>query len=160
MLLKTLIINYVNIIFAIGLKLLDTAEKIGLDFPGSVKADLISWFGKKITTKMAEFKAQAGVGTNLLEWLVLKLKIDSGFRQEIKQEYANNVSELVEKIHEIAGRMFDNEYDLALAVMEGMKARSEAGNYHLERFIPHSALLNISFYFLTHPKAFSRKTFI
>jgi transposase len=39
------------------------------------------------------------------------------------------------KEHEIAGRMFDNEYDLALAVMEGMKARSEAGNYHLERFI-------------------------
>jgi len=95
-------INYVNIIFAIGLKLLDTAEKVGLDFPGSVKADLISWFGKKITTKMAEFKAQAGVGANLLEWLVLRLKIDSGFRQEIKQEYANNVSELVEKIHEIA----------------------------------------------------------
>jgi hypothetical protein len=27
-------------------------------------------------------------------------------------------------------------------------------------FFPHSALLNISFYFLTHPKAFSRKTFI
>jgi hypothetical protein len=39
------------------------------------------------------------------------------------------------KEHEIAGQMFDNEYDLALAVMEGMKARSEAGNYHLERFI-------------------------
>jgi hypothetical protein len=31
--------------------------------------------------------------------------------------------------------MFDNEYDLALAVMEGIKARSEAGNYTQERFI-------------------------
>jgi transposase len=39
------------------------------------------------------------------------------------------------KSHEIAGQMFDNEYDLALAVMEGMKARSEAGGYTLERFI-------------------------
>ena len=40
------------------------------------------------------------------------------------------------KEHKIAGQMFDNEYDLALlAVMEGIKARSEAGNYALERFI-------------------------
>jgi hypothetical protein len=30
--------------------------------------------------------------------------------------------------------MFANEYDLALAVMEGMEARSEQGEYTLERF--------------------------
>ena len=39
------------------------------------------------------------------------------------------------KSHEIAGQMFDNEYDLAIAVMDGMKARSEVGEYNLERFI-------------------------
>jgi len=39
------------------------------------------------------------------------------------------------KSHEIAGQMFDNEYDLAMAVIDGMKARSEAGQYTLERFI-------------------------
>jgi len=39
------------------------------------------------------------------------------------------------KSHEIAGQMFDNEYDLALAVMDGMKARSEAGRYMVERFM-------------------------
>jgi hypothetical protein len=39
------------------------------------------------------------------------------------------------KSHEIAGQMFDNEYDLAKAVMSGMSARSEAGGYTLERFI-------------------------
>jgi len=38
------------------------------------------------------------------------------------------------KSHEIAGQMFDNEYDLAMAVMEGMEARSQAGEYALERF--------------------------
>ena len=37
--------------------------------------------------------------------------------------------------HEIAGQMFDNEYDLAIAVMAGMKARSEVGEDALERFI-------------------------
>ncbi len=39
------------------------------------------------------------------------------------------------KTHEIAGRMFDNEYDLAMAVIDGMKARSEVNEYALERFI-------------------------
>jgi hypothetical protein len=39
------------------------------------------------------------------------------------------------KTHEIAGRLFDNEYDLAMAVIEGMKSRSEVNGYALERFI-------------------------
>ena len=39
------------------------------------------------------------------------------------------------KGHEIAGQMFDNEYDLAMAVIDGMEARSVAGGYVLERFI-------------------------
>ena len=38
------------------------------------------------------------------------------------------------KAHEIAGQMFDNEYDLALAVMDGMTTRSQKGEYTLERF--------------------------
>ena len=38
------------------------------------------------------------------------------------------------KAHEISGRMFNNEYDLALAVIEGMESRSQQGEYTLERF--------------------------
>lgn len=38
------------------------------------------------------------------------------------------------KAHEISGRMFDNEYDFALAVMDGMESRSKQGEYTLERF--------------------------
>lgn len=43
------------------------------------------------------------------------------------------------KADEIAGRIFDNEYDLAMMVIQGMKNRSEIGNYQLERFIFNSA---------------------
>jgi hypothetical protein len=39
------------------------------------------------------------------------------------------------KSHEISGQMFDNEYDLAKAVMAGMASRSIAGDYALDRFI-------------------------
>lgn len=43
------------------------------------------------------------------------------------------------KTHEIAGRMFDDEYDLALAIMDGMEARSLKGGYTLKRFKFNSA---------------------
>lgn len=39
------------------------------------------------------------------------------------------------KTHEIAGRIFDNEYDLAKAIMQGMENRSQQGGYTLERFM-------------------------
>jgi hypothetical protein len=35
--------------------------------------------------------------------------------------------------------MFDNEYDLAMTVIQGMKNRSEIGDYQVERFIFNSA---------------------
>ena len=38
------------------------------------------------------------------------------------------------KSHEICGQMFDNEYDLAKAVMAGMESRSVTGEYSLDRF--------------------------
>jgi putative transposase len=43
------------------------------------------------------------------------------------------------KAHEIAGQMFEDEYDLAKAVIQGMEARSQAGGYTLERFRFNSA---------------------
>ncbi len=43
------------------------------------------------------------------------------------------------KTHEIAGRIFDNEYDLAMTIIQGMNRRSEQGDYHLKRFIFNSA---------------------
>ncbi len=38
------------------------------------------------------------------------------------------------KTHELAGRMFEDEYDLAIAVIDGMETRSIKGEYTLERF--------------------------
>jgi hypothetical protein len=43
------------------------------------------------------------------------------------------------KTHELAGRMFEDEYDLALAVMDGIEARGHRGGYPTERFKFNSA---------------------
>lgn len=38
------------------------------------------------------------------------------------------------KIHELAGQMFEDELDLAYAVMDGVEARGQEGKYTTERF--------------------------
>ncbi len=38
------------------------------------------------------------------------------------------------KAHEICGRMFEHELDLAYAVIDGVEARARAGEYKVERF--------------------------
>lgn len=43
------------------------------------------------------------------------------------------------KTHELAGRIFEDEYDLALAVIEGVEARAQKRQYHTERFLFNSA---------------------
>lgn len=43
------------------------------------------------------------------------------------------------KTHELAGRIFEDEYDLALAVISGVDARAQRGEYSTERFLFNSA---------------------
>jgi hypothetical protein len=43
------------------------------------------------------------------------------------------------KTHELAGRIFEDEYDLALAVIEGVEARAQQGQHTTERFLFNSA---------------------
>lgn len=38
------------------------------------------------------------------------------------------------KTHELRGKMFEDEYDLATAIIEGVEARAKKGNYICERF--------------------------
>lgn len=43
------------------------------------------------------------------------------------------------KTHELAGRIFEDEYDLASAVIDGIEARAQQGQYNTERFLFNSA---------------------
>jgi hypothetical protein len=38
------------------------------------------------------------------------------------------------KTHELVGQMFEDELDLAYAVMDGIEARAEAGDYTAKRY--------------------------
>jgi transposase len=43
------------------------------------------------------------------------------------------------KAHEMAGQMFDNAYDLAMAIEDSVEKRYRAKEYHVSRFIFNSA---------------------
>lgn len=43
------------------------------------------------------------------------------------------------KTYETAGRIFDNEYDLAILIINGMKNRRQQGGWTLERLMFKSA---------------------
>lgn len=36
---------------------------------------------------------------------------------------------------ELAGQVFEDEYDLSIAIRNGIEARANRGNYEVERFI-------------------------
>lgn len=43
------------------------------------------------------------------------------------------------KTHELVGRIFEDEYELALAVIDGVETRAQRGKYETERFLFNSA---------------------
>lgn len=64
---------------------------------------------------------------------------DKGLFLFFLPQYCSQMNRIEEQWHqlknqEIAGRMFEDEYDLAVAVMDAMEARSIQGEYALERF--------------------------
>ncbi|MEM7593904.1 MAG: hypothetical protein AAF383_20755 [Cyanobacteria bacterium P01_A01_bin.83] len=43
------------------------------------------------------------------------------------------------KTHELAGRIFEDEYDLAIAVIDGVETRAQKRRHSTERFLFNSA---------------------
>lgn len=96
-------VDHVNILYAIAIRLLSQATKSKVAIPPATREQLLTWL---ITTRTAttveDIKAQMGVGTDLLTVITAKLQTESTFREEIKRTYERRISELVQKVEEIA----------------------------------------------------------
>jgi nucleoside-triphosphatase THEP1 len=113
-------VNHINILFAIGLKLLEKAEHsdINIEAYTNAKKSFLSWFAKKTKTEITSLEGEAGVGINLLNIINLKLKADSSIRTEIKEEFKNKISELGNKINEIAAVIEAVEQKKVLVIID------------------------------------------
>jgi AAA ATPase domain len=95
-------VNHINILFAIAVNLMLEAEKQQIEIQKSIKDSFYKWFAKRTRTVIdTPISGEASVGFDF-KLISGKLKTESVIREEIKQEFERNVSDLVGKLNEIA----------------------------------------------------------
>jgi nucleoside-triphosphatase THEP1 len=96
-------VNHINILFAIAVNLMLEAESQQIKIPQGIQDSLHKWFAKR--TRVATetpVSAEVSVGFDFFKLISGKLKTEATIRDEIKQEFERNVSDLVAKLNEIA----------------------------------------------------------
>lgn len=106
-------VNHVNILFAIAVKLMEEAEERQVKIGNRTKQAFYQWFNKHTKTESSEIEsrieleASGEAGANA--WFVkfftkLKaiLKANSVIREEIKTEFARRITDLVNRVNDIA----------------------------------------------------------
>ncbi len=106
-------VNHVNILFAMAVKLMEDAENRGVKISPKTKKAFYLWFSKHTKTESTAIdstvEVEAGVEGGANAWFVkffakLKatLKANSVIREEIKVEFARRISDLVDRVNDIA----------------------------------------------------------
>lgn len=95
-------VNHINILFAIAVKLMEEAENQQVKIKSSLKDAFYKWFAQRTRTETEEFGTAVSAGFDLFKIITGKLKTEAKIRDEIKQEFIRNVSDLVATINEIA----------------------------------------------------------
>jgi energy-coupling factor transporter ATP-binding protein EcfA2 len=113
-LIETSDVNHVNILFAIAVQLMEMAEEEKVKIPASTKRRFYQWFGQYTKTETSaieaelEASAEVGGGFNLVSIVKFfaaiksKLKANAVIREEIKTEFARRISDLIDRIDDIA----------------------------------------------------------
>jgi energy-coupling factor transporter ATP-binding protein EcfA2 len=109
-------VNHINILFAIAVRLMQEAEIRKVKIKESVKNSFYEWFATRTQIKTQDLVTEGSIGFKLFELIAGKLKAESKTRDEIKQEFSRNISELVGKINEIAA-IIQNAIGLEILVV-------------------------------------------
>jgi energy-coupling factor transporter ATP-binding protein EcfA2 len=109
-------VNHINILFAIAVRLMQEAEIRKVKIKESVKNSFYEWFATRTQIRTQDLVAEGSIGFSLFELITGKLKAESKTRDEIKQEFSRNISELVGKINEIAA-IIQNAIKLEILVV-------------------------------------------
>lgn len=96
-------VNHINILYSIALRLMEKAAEKDVSIPESTQTKLMNWFTQtrsKVYTE--QLQEQMSIGANLFNFFTGKLQTERAFRDEIKESYQNNVSDLANQIDLIA----------------------------------------------------------
>jgi nucleoside-triphosphatase THEP1 len=103
-------VNHVNILFSIAMQLMGAAEAEKIEIKDSTKKQITRWFAEEVLTESNELKAQLDSGfnfTTIFAWFKGQLGTSATIRQEIKQRFEKNISELVQVINQLASIIED-----------------------------------------------------
>ena len=106
-------VNHVNILFAMAVKLMEEAENRGVKISPKTKKAFYNWFSKHTRTESTsidsslEIETGGEVGANALfakffAKLKATLQANSVIREEIATEFARRISDLVDRVNDIA----------------------------------------------------------
>ena len=106
-------VNHVNILFAMAVKLMEAAEERQIRIGSKTKKAFYQWFSKHTRTEGSsvdstielETTGEAGVNAWFVKFfakLKANLKTNSVIREEITIEYSRGISDLVDRINDIA----------------------------------------------------------
>jgi hypothetical protein len=96
-------VDHINILYAIAVQLLSKATERQVPIPPKEKDAILTWLATTRTeTTSRSLTGEAGMGGDILKLVTAKLKTESTFREEIKRTYERRISELVEKVENIA----------------------------------------------------------
>ena len=95
-------VNHINILFAIAVQMMAKAEQDKIKIKESKKQKFYQWFATKTKTNLEEKKRELGLNFNLFSWIKTQLTTNYTTRDEIKQEFQRNISELTDQLDLIA----------------------------------------------------------
>ncbi len=114
-------VNHVNILFAIAVNLMLQAELEQIRIPEKTKAALYKWFAKRTRVEVeTPIKAEVSLGINFFKLVTGKLQTEASVRNEIRQEFERNVTELVAKLNEIAAVIQDAANQEVLVIIDDL----------------------------------------
>jgi AAA ATPase domain len=114
-------VNHVNILFAIAVNLMLEAEREQIVISEKTKAALYRWFAKRTRIEVeTPINTEFSIGFKFFELITGKLKSEASVRYEIRQEFENNVTELVAKLNEIAAVIQDAAKKEVLVIIDDL----------------------------------------
>ena len=89
-------VDHVNILFSIGVKLMERAEQLDIQIDPDIKENFYDWLAEE--TQVKEQKLSVGGGINLLNIIQLKIQTDRNVRRTLKDKYERDISTLVQRL--------------------------------------------------------------
>ncbi len=113
-------VNHINILFAIAINLMMQAEQGNIKISQAIKESFYKWFAKRTKTETELLNAEISGGFNFWNWFVGKLKTEASVRNEIKQEFERNITDLVAKLNEIAAVVQSSSKKEVLVIIDDL----------------------------------------